>query len=270
MNRFSTAAPYSEEIFVFIARRMEIWLPVNYLGKVIVDSKDFRLKKIAMGVDPANDIERPAGERERYTHGYFVVTGRQVLLELTLFERNDAWIDEDIRGWHHFWKLIPVVIAPWETPGIGVRNSPENSHEELRVSGWGVKDWRLESASGLPSGMSGPHDKEGNIQFVSGQLDLGSSSNEDGGYSMPERVTNVVGQILLASRLLVHASDGGFTSLRGILFPIGGALTYVQGCEQHFCQEFPIRSLLEHCSDPQACRRDYEEFVAVQTKRKIA
>ena len=259
-RKFGSTAPYSEKVFNQTAAKITNALPLEFLGKVIVDSKDFGFKKRMWTTNPKDDYLPAAGTRECYTHGYFSANDRQILIELSLIEKNSVFRGK-LQPWNHFWRLRPIVIVPWRTPGIGAPSSGYDKwHEDLHFN-FQVRDWRIDGRSGPSVSMTCPHSDDGNIQAASNGIEFGYSENPKVS-EVPAKVTNVVGEIFEQSRAMVHACVGKFQSLEGIIWPLHPDAVLYMDCEEYFWQQFPIVKLLEHCSDPDSALLQYQEIVS--------
>lgn len=207
--------------------------------------------------DQADDYLPEEGKRERYTHGYFQVVNTQALLEVVLSETNTALHEDGSVSWYHYWKLIPRVVVPWETPGIS--HDLERSCEELHFN-IVVRHWQTAGLTGPSISSRRPHRENGDFQVARGAIDLGYSCKDYETDSLPKKLVALICQVVIESRMLVYGCRGEYQCLSGIL-EVAQAQNFLD-CADYFWNHFPISELLKYCADSDARRLEYEQAKA--------
>ena len=133
--------------------------------------------------------------------------------------------------------------------------------EELRFN-YKVNRWKLDGTCGENIASHGPHRADGDFQVAEGEIELDYSWKDDETSFIPDKVVDLIEQIVPASKMLVYGCKGKYHSLKGML-NVHEATVYLK-CTEFFWRQFPISHLLTHCLDPTQCELEFKQLVKVQ------
>jgi hypothetical protein len=220
-----------------------------YLGRAEFASEKFKI----LPRWPGHEVDPREKRAERYL--FYIVPGKQLLVEIHLYEQYEAGVvlSDGSWFWEKYWHIVLRGVVHWEVPGVMYHTYQDPRELCLRNSS---ATW---DHINLSPGIYGRTPlSNSDYQALEADVEL----PQDGQWSegeFPDVLARNVQFLLARSNLLKHVESGKIPELRGML-PRPQVVYRLADCMDNFWAQYPITELLKHCEE-QACREEYEREV---------
>lgn len=251
--------PISEELIDQVVEEVQSALGVKYLGRVRVETPQFKLWPSDYQPDKWPD----ASEQQRHTYLYFALPGWQVTAEVRLRERNNALHSAHPDWeWSHRWGASFHAIMPFTTPGLGFAGSDvydsELLHLEAHHTSW--KEPYLGSRQGMVCSQpihTQDYATSGDYHAAFVEFEAGETWELNKlGWDFMSAFMNLLKRCWWGSNLLRFALPGKLMSVQE-MFSEPAARFELMDCMDYFWQQFPLHTLLEYCEDKEKCVAEF-------------